>query len=51
MFNRIPIPGKNGLGSERNSLQCCFEMLSVIDEKHSVFDVVFLMDFLQELFS
>jgi len=41
----------NGLESEPDSLQCCFEMLGIIDQKHRVFDVVFLAQFLQELFS
>jgi hypothetical protein len=47
MFISIPVPMTNRLVSESNSLQCCFEMLGSIDEKHSVIDVVFPTVFLQ----
>lgn len=38
----IPISVLNGLKSEASSLECGGEILGVIDEKHGVFDVVFL---------
>jgi len=32
----------NGLESKPDSLECCFEMLGVINQKHRIFNVVFL---------
>ena len=43
-FGGVVISVTNGLKSEASSLQCCFEMGRVIDEKHGVGDVVFLAE-------
>jgi len=37
------------LKSEPGSAECSIEMLGVIDEKHGVFDVVFLTKFVKKL--
>jgi len=39
----------NGLKSKPCSAECSSEMLSVIDEKHGVGDVVFLTKFLKKI--
>jgi len=49
-FDSIPISVANRLKSESCSSQCSGEVLCVIDEKHGIFNVVFLTKLSQKLF-
>ena len=42
---QLPISVANGLKSDPGSTQRCREVFRVIDEKHSIFDVMFLAEF------
>jgi hypothetical protein len=50
-FNAIPISAAFVWKSESCSLECSLEVCRAIDEKHGVIDIVFLAEFLQEVFS
>ena len=47
-FDAVPISATFNLKPESSSLQRSLEMLGTIGEIHGVFDLVFLVEFLQE---